>query len=472
MITRPDHPLVKYAEAFTHNFDLIAERKSSVYHLRELAKASTMAKYLLDAQIDLEDSWLNLTQEVKGLYHREIPQLWNQQTSSQVNVQDGRILDAEKGMATATRGVYGGVQFGLDKFDLGATTMQPGAAEAPYALLFSGVDRGSVMARGVVTPPSLVEPRGVDLNLDKFNLAETKASEDLTTADFAFGSAFWSQIRSDSPSVFRDQDKALFRDLFNPKLSDRHDEGERFVPPNMRASYVAELRSLILEERDLQQKRKDEFFSKDFTVGNTASFPSSWANSFNVSQEGASVGDLQKHKLDKDGIDQVLKSATPCLDKNTEDGSRYRIYKADGLEIRTVQVHDGKEIAGAVFTRCVAPTDLTSEIQHLEETIVKATEYVEANQGESRHYYVVLQTEQGNRIVTERLQDGTVAWAANPRHLEARSSAAKVLRSTECTSQAMMVRDLKDCKVAEAGACASKHYARESFRRAARVQSA
>merc|ERR1719415_230186 len=51
--TKPDHPLVKYAETFTHNFDLIAERKSVIYHLRELAKASTIAKYLLDAQVNL-----------------------------------------------------------------------------------------------------------------------------------------------------------------------------------------------------------------------------------------------------------------------------------------------------------------------------------------------------------------------------------------------------------------------------------
>eukprot|EP00972_Heterocapsa_arctica_P001654 236940-Heterocapsa_arctica.AAC.1 len=42
-LTRANHPLVKYAEQFTHNFDLIAERKSVIYHLRELAKASTLA---------------------------------------------------------------------------------------------------------------------------------------------------------------------------------------------------------------------------------------------------------------------------------------------------------------------------------------------------------------------------------------------------------------------------------------------
>ena len=38
-VTLPHHPLKKFAEAFTRNFDLIAERKSVIFHLRELAKA-------------------------------------------------------------------------------------------------------------------------------------------------------------------------------------------------------------------------------------------------------------------------------------------------------------------------------------------------------------------------------------------------------------------------------------------------
>merc|ERR1719265_2501453 len=34
-VSRPDHPAVKYAEAFTRNFDLIAERASVIFNLRE-----------------------------------------------------------------------------------------------------------------------------------------------------------------------------------------------------------------------------------------------------------------------------------------------------------------------------------------------------------------------------------------------------------------------------------------------------
>merc|ERR1719487_2176369 len=61
-MTRADHPMVKFAEQFTHNFDLIAERKSVIYHLRELAKASVLAKFLLDYGINLNESWFSLAE--------------------------------------------------------------------------------------------------------------------------------------------------------------------------------------------------------------------------------------------------------------------------------------------------------------------------------------------------------------------------------------------------------------------------
>merc|ERR1719379_1361859 len=77
-ITRPDHPMVKYAEAFTKNFDLIAERKSVVYHLRDLAKASVLAKFLLDSNIELEETWFNLAADREFACSLEVPQLWNE----------------------------------------------------------------------------------------------------------------------------------------------------------------------------------------------------------------------------------------------------------------------------------------------------------------------------------------------------------------------------------------------------------
>merc|ERR1719482_1061594 len=91
-ITRADHPMVKYAESFTKNFDLIAERKSVIYHLRELAKASVLAKHLLDAAVTLDESWFNLAAEKEFACSLEVPQLWNHRLHSEVQVQDGAIV--------------------------------------------------------------------------------------------------------------------------------------------------------------------------------------------------------------------------------------------------------------------------------------------------------------------------------------------------------------------------------------------
>jgi len=90
-ITRPDHPLVRYADAFTHNFDLIAERKSVVSQLREVAKASIMAKFLLESGADLSDAWFSLGDERKPICCLEVPQLWNDRCFSKISLKDGAI---------------------------------------------------------------------------------------------------------------------------------------------------------------------------------------------------------------------------------------------------------------------------------------------------------------------------------------------------------------------------------------------
>jgi len=74
-ITRADHPMVRYAETFTKNFDLIVERKSVIHHLRELAKASILAKHLLDANVSLDESWFHLAEEKERACSLEVPQL-------------------------------------------------------------------------------------------------------------------------------------------------------------------------------------------------------------------------------------------------------------------------------------------------------------------------------------------------------------------------------------------------------------
>merc|ERR1719512_277520 len=119
-LTRPDHPLVKYAEAFTHNFDLIAERKSVVSQLREVAKASIVAKFMLESGIELEEAWFKLASDVKPACCLEVPQLWNERCMSKICVQEAGIVSAERERGAKIHSVYGGVDFGIDRFRLAA----------------------------------------------------------------------------------------------------------------------------------------------------------------------------------------------------------------------------------------------------------------------------------------------------------------------------------------------------------------
>jgi hypothetical protein len=124
-LTRASHPMVKYAEAFTKNFDLIAERKSVVYNLRELAKASVMAKFLLDSNVDLEEMWFNLAADKEFACSLEVPQLWNERIHTELKLEDDCIEDTK-----VIHGVYGGVQFGLDKFSLSTSVARQASVQA------------------------------------------------------------------------------------------------------------------------------------------------------------------------------------------------------------------------------------------------------------------------------------------------------------------------------------------------------
>merc|ERR1719203_1676559 len=96
-IQRPDHPLVRYAEAFTEKFDLIAERKSVIYHLRELAKATALAKFFLDAKVLADESWFQMGDRELAPCIMRVPQLWNERCFSRVEVQNGRLVNQEGG---------------------------------------------------------------------------------------------------------------------------------------------------------------------------------------------------------------------------------------------------------------------------------------------------------------------------------------------------------------------------------------
>merc|ERR1712110_843958 len=96
-------------------------------------------------------------------------------------------------------------------------------------------------------PGALRTARGVDLNLDQFDLSQAMKVSSNESCDVPSGNAFWSAL--EASSGFEDEYKNLFNAIFNPCLSDRRDEGDRFIPPNMNISYLEKLGNLVKEEK-------------------------------------------------------------------------------------------------------------------------------------------------------------------------------------------------------------------------------
>merc|ERR1719221_233233 len=113
-------------------------------------------------------------------------------------------------------------------------------------------------------------PKGVDLDLGQFDLSEAASVEGSWSGSFqcadpslVVGGAFWSSLDN---SVLKEG--SLFKSIFNPALSDRREEGDRFVPPDTSPSHLRRLKELVQAEEKLRQERKKHFFSAGFTVEN------------------------------------------------------------------------------------------------------------------------------------------------------------------------------------------------------------
>merc|ERR1712217_783709 len=95
------------------------------------------------------------------------------------------------------------------------------------------------------------------------------------------------------------------------------------------------LRNLVKEEKKMQQQRKSHFLSTAFTVQNVGPlFPASWTATIVVDGEdkAAHLEVRPELKRQVNMLGQVLNSAAPVLDKCTEDGMRFRVYKIGSLE--------------------------------------------------------------------------------------------------------------------------------------------
>mmetsp|Transcript_22414 Transcript_22414/g.63625 ORF Transcript_22414/g.63625 Transcript_22414/m.63625 type:complete len:770 (+) Transcript_22414:83-2392(+) len=369
-VTRPDHPLARYAEVFTQKFDLIAERLSVVNQLREVAKASVLAKYLLDSGAHLDESWFNLASAFEGSRVTQVPQLWNERYHAKVQVKDGTI--DEEALRPHMLGVYGGVQFGLEKFTVGARAASASVqfarvgARGPMPRVSAALSMATSVTGGLRTPAMRAAvsmraggvPRGVDLNLDGFEFSETERVSDIVLSDAGsatpMGSSFWQMIDDHDPeeSLFADKDVELLRAVFHPRLSDRRAEGDLFVPPPTCGAHAARLRALVREEAAVQDQRRRHFFSAKFderSVG--ALFPFSWQDPFRAQAAPPRLR-LRADLLEQAGeLAGALGAAVATFDKLTEEGSRFRAYRFGGLEVRTYQDADGPETVGAILAQ-------------------------------------------------------------------------------------------------------------------------
>jgi hypothetical protein len=313
----------------------------------------------------------------------------------------------------------------------------------------------------------------VDLNLDGFDLSsatrvERRAAAAATSA--AVGEVFWASLEGDLEPVFKEEDHSLLKNVFNPLLSDRRAEGDRFVPPDTGFAYVQHLRSLVKEEEISRQRRTHHFLGREFSIEDPGPlFPSTWKTSFEIAQQQHRPASLPlqgllherpDYKSEALVLQRILRSSEPMFDMAAEDGMRFRIYRVGSLEIRTTQEHEGQEQVGVVYS-VHAARHATAEGQWSQdaiegERVVKATEYVESagpdSLAEQSHAYVVLETEKGTAIVTELLEGGVATWEVNPSALDVRNSLARVFVSGDCREAGTTVKHLQEFRAQQAAA--------------------
>ncbi|CAE7333337.1 ndor1 [Symbiodinium sp. CCMP2456] len=460
-VTASTHPLKKFADAFTRNFDLIAERKSVVYHVRELAKASVLAKYLVDSHTRLDPSWYRLADEIVKSTpkeaHPEIPQLWNMRGNSRIQLKNGRLIDMFTGGQRNLQAIYGGVEFGLDRFELaqrhalqGQTGMQLGQSGRPMFM----PQRFQLGQRAEM-------PQGVDLNLDKFDLTKPErfagslppcsGGPDSLEAKVTLGRAFLRSLREQDFDDLKTEYKELLVKVFGSPQCDRTGEGDSFIPPDPNMEYAAKLRSLIHEEKSLLERRKLHFFDRSFKAGNPGTdFPRSWTSRFQIEKDGvapkfevSNKSGLSKVEFDdsfrKVLVSDILPTAAPEFKQITEDGTVFRIYHIGSLEVRTTEEKFGKEQVGVLFSTSAPTWNLASKDRSQSisdgEKIQNCKVYLEAAEGEAHaskqphHFYMVCQTASKNLIVTEKLATGATTCVVNPANLETTVRSLKTLQS-------------------------------------------
>jgi hypothetical protein len=298
--------------------------------------------------------------------------------------------------------------------------------------------------------------------VDQFDLLEARvvAGRCLTSNSdpTAIARAFWPSLAtSEGPAAcFQDEDRQLLNKIFSPYLSDRRQDGDLFNPPETCQAYVEKLRALVLQEEQVQEKRRELFLNPAFDPNDASSiFPSFWTGTIEVSDKD-SQGRQQKvsHRngflQPFTGEQLSLKDLEACscvFEKATENGTRFRIYRGSDFEARTIQEYGKQEVVGATFSlQTSGHTCATGPAIRAGEALVQATVYVEGAGagGSGPGYFVVMETKQGSTITTEKLDCGEVTWSENPADLKLRRSFAKVLYSEAISDSGLTVGTMKE----------------------------
>jgi len=466
-ITRPDHPLVQYAEEFTANFDLIAERKSAIFHLREAAKATVLAKFLLDSKVKLEAKWFELSDEELRPCCPTAPQTWNERCFSTVSLDANGRLEQEE-VTPKIRGVYGGVDLGLPVMPI-APGARPPPGPPPRA---AGVRASGVRAlrhKGVRLPAARFEgapmapvqamrlaglgfegaPQGVDFNLDQFNLSELSGKEQQEAFDM--GSISLSE---------------LSKRVFQAGLSDRT---IKTAPWHTEYAYVQTLQGLINKEESLKDLREDLFLSPSFNPDEPGElFPTNWTATLKISHAQRGRAEcLRRVELEAPQLVELqsnLHSHEPWFDEVAQDGTRFKIYTVDGNQVRTVQEVGEEEFIGCVL--CSGPSN--GQVKTEDDcTVKRVTLFVEhadstRQSDTSRQYFVLLETQEGTTVLTDKLANGLTTWTSNPTEFQRRATRAKVLRSEELTSK-LTLKDIRKVKVAASASAPASQSRRRRY---------
>jgi len=503
-ITRPDHPLVRYAEQFTKNFDLIAARRSVFHNLQEVAKASVLAKYLCESGINFERSWFDQAQKKLLLGNSSsnsseslVPLLRAERRRSSIQLQNGKINGWEEGLGSHLRIVSGGVQMGLEHYPLQEIVVAP-----------TRISRGERQPR----PPGfevnrsfiqglhagLPDPQGVDMSLSSFNLSElTQSASGEVEEHLACGKAFWTCVDSGS------SDAACFWNrVFDQALSDRRAEEELFLPPGNSSEALLKLKALLEEEKSFQKQRLDHFSSEAFDESCPGSlFPSSWVQNINLEKVSGTQHPTAKaseglRKVDPKeassnlNLDRVLSSRVlPTFDKTTEEGHRFRVYRWGKYIVRTVEEPTSAHRIVAVFEKKDVPSPSVGQPLLTSSLIANITEYVELGDttASGSDYYqqflvvdtacggtveVELQSRGGNSEAASSQEPSTTgfSWLENSRRLPQRRSCAKVLRATSMegiqeSGAALTVKHVKELLDKEIATCSAGISAKRAWKR-------